>query len=57
MSHHDEGFIATAAEGFDNVLDKSAVVVVKTMKRLVENKQLWVFYECPCHENQALLTA
>ena len=57
VSHHDEGFVTTAAEGLDDIFNQATVAVVKTMERFVEDKELRVLYECPCHKNQALLTA
>ena len=57
VGHHDEGFVTTAAEGLDDIFNQATVAVVKTMERFVEDKELRVLYECPCHKNQALLTA
>ena len=57
VGHHDEGFVATAAEGLDDILNQATVAVVKTMEWFVEDKELRVLYECPCHKNQALLSA
>ena len=57
VGHHDEGLVATAAEGLDDIFNQATIAVVKTMEWFVEDKELWVLYECPCHENQALLTA
>ena len=57
VGHHDEGLVATAAEGLDDILHETAVAVVKTMEWVVEDKELRVLDKCPCHENQALLTA
>ena len=57
VGHHDEGFIATAAEGLDDIFNQATVAVVKTMEWFVEDKELRVLDKCPCHKNQALLTA
>ena len=57
VGHHDEGFVTTAAEGLDDILNQATVAVVKTMEWFVEDKELRVLYECSCHKNQALLTA
>ena len=57
VGHHDEGFVASAAEGLDDILHETAVAVVKTMERFVEDKELRILDECPCHEHQSLLTA
>ena len=57
VGHHDEGLVATAAEGLDDIFNQATVAVVKTMEWFVEDKELRVLYECPCHKNQALLTA
>ena len=57
VCHHDEGFVASAAEGLDDILHEMAVAVVKTMERFVEDKELGILDECPCHEHQSLLTA
>ena len=57
VGHHDEGLVASAAEGLDDILHEMAVAVVKTMERFVEDKELGILDECPCHEHQSLLTA
>ena len=57
VGHHDEGLVATAAEGLDDIFNQTTVAVVKTMEWFVEDKKLRVLYECPCQKNQALLTA
>ena len=57
VCHHDEGFVASAAEGLDDILHETAVAVVKTMERFVEDKELGILDECPCHEHKSLLTA
>ena len=57
VGHHDEGLVVTAAEGLDDILNQATVAVVKTMERFIEDKQLRVLDKCPCHKNQALLTA
>ena len=31
VGHHDEGFVASAAEGLDDILHEAAVAVVETM--------------------------
>ena len=38
VGHHDEGFVTTAAEGLDDILNQATVAVVKTMERFVEDK-------------------
>ena len=57
VGHHDEGFVASAAEGLDDILHETAVAVVKTMERFVEDKELGILDECPCHKHKSLLTA
>ena len=57
VGHHDESLAATATEGLDYILHQAAVAVVESVERLVEDEQLGVLDKCPCHENQALLTA
>ena len=57
VCHHDEGFVASAAEGLDDILHETAVAVVKTMERFVEDKELGILDECPCHKHKSLLTA
>ena len=55
VGHHDDGLVATATECLDDIFDKTAVAVVETMERFIEDEQLGILDECPCHENQALL--
>ena len=43
MCDHDHCFVASLAEGIDNVFDELAVCVVETMKGFVENEELGVF--------------
>ena len=45
MCYHHQGFIFAAAKGVNYVFHQSAVIIVKTMQRLIKNKQLWVFDE------------
>ena len=54
VGHHDDGFVASATECLDDIFDKTAVAVVETMERFVEDEQLGILDECPRHENQAL---
>ena len=42
VGHHDEGLALELAEGVDDVLHYLAVLAVESVKRLVENEQLWV---------------
>ena len=48
VGHHDEGLVATQAEGFDDVLHELSVGVVEAVKWLVENKQLGVLHKGAC---------
>ena len=57
VSNHDHRLVLAFAECLDDVLYQSAVAVVETMKRLIENQQLRVFHEGSGEEHQALLTA
>ena len=38
VGHHDEGLVATAAEGLDDIFNQATVAVVKTMEWFVEDK-------------------
>ena len=57
VGHHDEGLVATAAEGLDDIFNQATVAVIKTMEWFVEDKELRVLDKSPCQKNQALLTA
>ena len=57
MSDHDERFVVPTAEGFDNLLDASAVIGVQPVQGLVQNQQLRVLDKGACQECQALLAA
>ena len=39
MRYHNHGFVLTATEGFDDVFYKTAVAVVESVERLIENQQ------------------
>ena len=38
VGHHDEGLVATAAEGLDDIFNQATVAVVKTMERSEERR-------------------
>ncbi len=56
MCDHDHCFVASLAEGIDNVFDELAVCVVETMKGFVKNEELGVFDKGSGKKYQALLS-
>ena len=45
VSNHDHRLVLSLAECLDDILYQAAVSVVKTMKRLVEDEELWILHE------------
>ena len=43
VGDEDESLVRTLAEGLDDIIHQTAVVVVKSVKGLVENQQVGVF--------------
>ena len=39
MRYHNHGFVLAATEGFDDVFYKTAVAVVESVERFIENQQ------------------
>ena len=57
MRYHDHGFVLAATEGFDDVFYKTAVAVVESVERLIENQQFRILDKGTCQENEALFAA
>ena len=57
VGHHDDGLVATAAEGVDDVFHQTAVAVVEPVERFVEDEQLRVLDKGPGEEDETLLAA
>lgn len=57
MAYENHRLVLSLTECFDDILHQHTVVVVKTVQGLVENQQVWVFYEGTCQQYQSLFTA
>ena len=57
MRNHDHGLIISLAKSLDDVLNQTAIVIIKTMQRFVEDKKFRIFHEGTSQKNQTLLTA
>lgn len=57
MRYHNHGFVLAATEGFDDVFYKTAVAVVESVERLIENQQFRILDKGTCQENEALFAA
>ena len=57
MRYHDHGFVLAATEGFDDVFYKTAVAVVESVERFIENQQFRILDKGSCQENEALFAA
>ena len=42
VGDEDESFVRTLTEGLDDLIDQSAVMVIETVKGLVENQQVGI---------------
>ena len=57
VRNHDHGLIVSLAKSLDDVLYQTAIVIIKTMQRFVEDKKFRIFHEGTSQKNQTLLTA
>lgn len=57
MRYHNHGFVLAATEGFDDVFYKTAVAVVESVERFIENQQFRILDKGSCQENEALFAA
>ena len=42
VGDEDEGLVRTLTEGLDDLIDQSTVIVIETVKGLVENQQVGI---------------
>ena len=56
MRNHDHGLIVSLAKSLEDVLNQTAIVIIKTVQRFVEDKKFRIFNEGTSQKNQSLVT-
>ena len=56
VGNHDESLVPSLAESVDDILHKSAVTVVKTMQRLIEDDEFRVLDKGTGKQDKTLFT-